>query len=268
MTRCVVCGFVAVCAMFVALGTPRTTAAPVPKGAGTGEATPDLKLFFDTADKAVKAEKWPGADDEKIMRWTPEKVFARALKAAEQKQRKLPVDFAKLKKLDVSKECKNANLESAFVIAGVVRGRSVKDSVIFATGDVEILDATNCVIVAPNVSCGRFQNCTVVAGECIRANSARPRKQGEAGSVLVAGQWIRARELDDAICHVLRPGNLPDPDEAMFKLNQNKYPAICTNAVKNVIFLNAMEDIGANELTVAVPPQNCTYAPPKNPIAK
>jgi hypothetical protein len=265
MSRFATCGFAV---MLLMLAGSVSAAAPVPKDAGKGDEVPNLKTVFDIATKAVKDEKWPAEADEKKLKDTAQKVLTRMLKAAEPKERGLPVNFEKLKKLDVSKEYKNANLESAFVIAGVVRGPSVKDSVIFATGDVEILIATNCVIIAPNVNCGRFQNCTVVAGECIRVISVRPRQQGEPGSVLVAGQWIRARGLDDAICHVLRPGNVPDPDEAMRKLEMKKYPAICVNRAENVIFLNATEDIGANELTVAVSPQNCTYLPQKNLIAK
>jgi hypothetical protein len=255
-------------AVLVACAPLVLTAAPVPKDAAKPDPAPDLKAFFDAVGTAVKNEKWPAEADEKKLRDTARTAFERMLKAADQKERALPVDFEKLKKLDASKECKNANLESAFVIAGVVRVREVKDSVIFATGDVEFLSATNCVIVAPNVLCGVFDNCVVVADECIRVIKTRPRQQGEAGSVLVAGQWIRAQGLDDAICHVLRPGNSPDPDEARQKLELNKYPAICTNAPKNVIFLNAKEDIGANELTRAVPPQNCTCLPQKTPIAK
>lgn len=240
-------------------------AAPVPKDASKGDPTPDLKAFFTAVGKAVENEKWPAEADEKLLRDTARVIFERATKAAEQKDRKLPVDFEKLKKLDVSKECKNANLESAFVIAGVVRGPSAKDSVIFATGDVSIARATNCVIVARNVRRGLFHNCVVVADECIRANSARPRQQGEAGSVLVAGQWIRATVLDDAICHVLRPGILPTPDEVEFELNQT--PAIAINRAVNVIFLNAMEDTGVIA-GLAATPQNCTYSTPKTPIAR
>jgi hypothetical protein len=254
-------------ALVFAVGAPRVSAAPVPKGTGPAEATPDLYLFFETTDKAVQAEKWPEADDEKIMRWTAEKVFTRALKAAEQKERKLPVDFEKPKKLDVSKEYKNVDLESAFVIAGAVQGPSAKDSVIFATGDVEISRATNCVIVAQNVWCTVLDNCVVVAGERIRTHLVQPRQQGGAGSVLVAGLWIRSRVLDDAICHVLRPGNLPAPEEARQGLELKKNPAIGHNRAENVVFLNAEDDTGI-VTGRGVAPKNCTYAPPKTPIAK
>jgi hypothetical protein len=253
-------------AAFLALVGGSIGAAPVPKGAGKGSATPDLKVFFETVNKAVMHERWPTEDDEKVLRWTAEMVFVRALRAAEQKERELPVDFEKLKKLDVVNKYENDNLESAFVIAGDVRVKGAEHSVIFATGDVEIGEAANCVIVAPNVNCRKFHNCAVVAGECIRVTSARPHQQGESGSVLVAGQWIRTRELDDAICHVLWPGNLPTPDEAMFKPNR-PFPAIGTNRAKNVIFLNAEEDTGVVGGR-AVVPQNCTYLPQKNPIAK
>ena len=250
----------AVAAVFVAFTGGATTAAPVPKGAGQNNPTPDLKTVFDTVGKAVKDEKWPAEADEKKLRDTARVIFERATKAAEQKDRKLPVEFEKLNKADVVKEFKNANLDGNCVIAGEVRITRAKDCVIFAEGDVQITHASNCVIVAKNVRCTVVENCVVVAGDYSRLTSAR-RPNGGDGSVLVAGQWIRTTGMDGTVCHVLRPSGLPSPDEGKFGRNL-PHPAIRTNGADNVIFLNAMEETGANG------PKNCTYLPQKTPIAK
>jgi hypothetical protein len=248
----------AVCAVVVATAT-NTTAAPVPKDAGKADPTPDLKRFFDAAGKAVESEKWPEEKDEKMLRDTTRVIFERATKAAEQKDRKLPVDFENLTKVDMAKEYRQPLLENGFVITGDARVTSAKNSVIFATGDVQITSATNCVIVAKNVRCTVVDNCVVVAGDYIRVTGARPREKDGPGSVLVAGQWIRATGLDSTICHVIRPGKLPPPDNKGVTTDQ---PAIRTNSAKGVIYLNERSDTSGRD------PDQQTYSPPKNPIAK
>jgi hypothetical protein len=236
-----------------------TTAAPVPKDAGKADPIPDLKSFFDAVGKAVEAEKWPAEMDEKMLRDTARVIFERAAKAAEQKDRKLPVDFEKLTKVDMAKEYRQALLESSFVITGDVRVTIAQNSVIFATGDVQITGAVNCIIVAKNVRCTVVDNCVVVAGEYISVTGANPRQKDGPGSVLVAGQWIRATVLDSTICHVIRPGKLPPPDDKRMNMEQS---AIQTNGAKGVIYLNDRTDTrGGN-------PDQQTYSPPKNPIAK
>ncbi len=257
MSRLVIGGFAAV---LLAIVGGASSAAPVPKDAGKSDPTPELKVVFDTVGKAVKDEKWPAEVDEKKLRDTARIVFDRTLKAAEQKERKLPADFDKLTKADVAKEYKAATLTGGFVVAGDVRIASAKDSAIFASGDVQITHARNCVIVAQNVRCTVVEDCTVIAGEYIRLNGADKLKDKER-CVLVAGQWIRTTTMDGTVCHVLRPGILPSPDEGKFNGNQ-PHPAIRTNGAKGVIFLNAKEETGANG------PQDCTYLPQKNPIAK
>jgi len=236
------------------------TAAPVPKDAGKTNPTPDLKAFFTAVGKAVENEKWPAEADEKQLRDTARVIFERAVKAAEQKERKLPVDFEKLTKVDVVGEHKADSLEGNFLIAKNVQVRIAKNSVIFAGGDVQITTAQNCVIVAQNVRCTGVENCAVVAGEFFRVTSAH-RPNDADGSVVVAGQWIRATGLDGTICHVLRPGSAASPEDLKFRL-PGPYPAIRTTVADNVIFLNAMEDTGANG------PKNCTYLPQNAPIAK
>jgi hypothetical protein len=258
MTRVRVFSALGAAALLFALAGDPAPAAPIPKGAGTGGATPDLKLFFDTVGKAVKAEKWPGEDDEKIMRWTAEKVFARTLKAAEQKDRALPVEFDKLTKLAVAADYKG-KLDGQYLVVENAKITTAKNSVIFASGHVQITTATNCVIVAPSVRVVGFDNCVIVAGEHFRFTSARQKKDADR-SVVVAGQWIRGSTLTGGIFHVLRPGTQPAPDE---KAGVNgPQPAITANTVRDAIFLNERGDTRAS--TANEP----TYLPPKTPIAK
>ena len=212
-----------------------------------------------TPSAAVKDEKWPAEADEKLLRDTARAIFERAT-AAEQKDRKLPVEFDNLTKAEVAKEFKQAKLDGAFVVAGDVRITSAKNSVIFASGDVQITSAQNCVIVARNVRCTGVNGCVVVADDYIRVTGAH-QGEGKDGSVLVAGQWIRATVLDAAVCHVLRPGTLPPPDEGKFGGNRPQ-AAIQTNGAKNVIYLNDRADTrGSN-------PHQQPYLPQKTPIAK
>jgi hypothetical protein len=64
-----------------------------------------------------------------------------------------------------------------------------------------------------------------------------------------------------SICHVIRPGGQPAPDEAKGAGNQPQ-PAIRTNQADGVIFLNEQDQTGANG------PKNCTYLPQKTPLVK
>ncbi len=260
MNRFVIPAFATVCgAAILALAGGASSAAPVPKDAGKNDPTPDLKAVFDTVSKTVKDEKWPAEADEKILRGTVQQVFERALKAADQKGRKLPVDFGTLTKATVAKEIKDKSLDGGFVIAGDVRVPKIRDSVIFASGKVQVTNARNCVIIGQNVRCDVVDNCVIIAGDYVRLTQAR-RQDGEDGSVLIAGQWIRTARMDGTICHVVRPGGLPAPDEKLDDIMV--YPPIRTNGAKNVIFLNEGTATRANTL------QNCTYLPQKTPIAK
>jgi hypothetical protein len=235
-------------------------AAPVPKGASKNDSTPDLKRVFDAVGKAVKDEKWPAEADEKLLRGTAQAIFDRMLKAAAKKERKLPIEFDKLTKLNVIGEFKSNNLDGHFLIAGDARVTSARNSVIFASGNVQITGANNCVIVAQNVRCTAVDNSLVVAGHFIRLTSAW-RPNGGDGSMLVAGQWIRATGLDGTICHVIRPSGAPSPDEVRFAGNMPN-AAIRTNGATGVIYLNNREDTRGSK------PDQQTYSPPKNPIAK
>jgi hypothetical protein len=260
MIRFALCGFVTVCgAVLLALAGGAGVAAPVPRDAGKNDPTPDFKAIFDVVAKAVQDEKWPTEADEKQLKDAPRVVFEGALKAAGQKQRRLPVSFEKLTRADVVKEYKRPSVRNALVIAGNVRVTDAQDSVIFASGDVKLGGALNCVIVARNVCANGVDNSVIVAGEFIGLTASERTKDGDR-SVLVAGQWISATELDGTICHVLRPGNRPSPEDrprigAVFR-------AIQTNVAKDVIYLNARADTSGSA------PDQQTYLPLKDPIAK
>jgi hypothetical protein len=248
----------AVCA---ALAASASSAAPIPKDAGTGDATPELKPFFDAVGKAVEAERWPAETDEQLFRGTARGIFMRATKAAEQKDRKLPVEFEKLTKADVVKEYQKDRLDNGFVIAGDVKVRFASDSVIFASGKAEVTHAGNCIIIAKNVKCAGATDCLVVAGEYANVTVVQTNVKDGYTSVVVAGQWIRSVILNDAICHVIRPGKLPPPEFTPTPTN-TPYPAIKNNRARNVVYLNERADTSGKDA------DQQTYAPPKNPIAK
>jgi hypothetical protein len=249
----------AACAVLLALVAGVGTAAPVPKDAGKPDPTPDLKAAFEVAARAVKAEKWPGEGDEKVLKNTARVVFERALKAADQKPRPLPVDYDTLMKLDVTAEHAKP-LNGHYLIAGKVLRGTARNSVIFASGPVQLTTVENCVIVAPSVRVSTAYNCVIVAGDHLRLVSSRRREGGE-GSVLVAGQWIRASTLDGAVCHVIRPGTDPAPDDPKGAANA-RYFAIQTNRAAGSIFLNAQD---AARITLE---KDETFLTPKFPLTK
>jgi len=209
MSRFVICGFATV---LLTLAGSVGAAAPVPKDAGKNDPTPDLKAVFDIVEKAVKDKKWPKEDDEKVLRGTAQVTFDRAIKAAEQKTRNLPVDFKSLKKFAPVVEHAKKDMDEAFLLARDVRECSVRDSVIFATGQVDIRSANNSIIFARYVNCIAVENCLIVTSEHIDATSVWRPFDSEP-SVLIAGQWIRTGSQDRTICHVLRPGENATPGD-------------------------------------------------------
>src|SRR5262245_44558253 len=109
MTRVRFLAVAAVCASSAVLlaFAERTAAAPVPKDAGKNNFTPELKAVFDAVAKSVKDKKWPQEDGETLMRASAQVAFDRTIKAANEKPRKFPVEFGKLKKLGPVREFKN-----------------------------------------------------------------------------------------------------------------------------------------------------------------
>jgi hypothetical protein len=231
--------------------------APVPKNAS--KPIPDLKLFIEGVGKTAEAGVWPAATEEKKLRETVQALFKGCVEAAGQKDRRLPLDIERLTSSAVVKEHKGEKLEGKILIAEDVRLTVAKNSTIYASGNVQITFVSNCVIVANRVRCNTFENSFVVAGEYIRLTGDRPPEKSNRGSVLLAGRWIRATTLDGTVCHVVRPGIQPPPDERPTELAQ---PAISTNSAKNVVYLNDRAE------TLGGSPNEQTYLPPKAPIAK
>lgn len=260
MNRFAMFNFSTICVVVLLAFAGASSAAPIPRDAGKGDSTPDLKLFFETVSKAVKDEKWPAEADEKKLTNTTRIAFERMLKAAGEKERQLPVDFSKLLKEDAVKEFKTRPLNERFLIAETVRTATARDSIIYASGDVQITNASNCIIVGKNVRCTVASNCVIIAGEYLRVLSSR-RRNNEDGSVLLAGQWIRATSMAGTICHVIRPTGLPNPDDARVP-GDGPHPAIRTNTAENVIFLNDQDQTRASGA------KDCNYSPQKNQIVK
>jgi hypothetical protein len=261
MKRFVLGGCVLACgAVLLALAGGAGAAAPVPKDAGKNDPTPDLPAVFRAVEKAVDDKKWPSGDDERLLLGSARATFDRALRAAKQKGRGLPVDLAKLKKFGPGKEFKEQEVEGGLVIAGEVKSRNARDSVLFASGKLDITNATNCIIFAQNVHCVAVDNCLIVAGEGIELCSAWRPFDGD-GSVLVAGRRIEAARMDGTVCHVLRVPAQPAPEESAEEIRPNKW-AIHTDTAKGVIFLNDRADTQVRD------GGEQTYLPQKNPIAK
>ena len=257
MTRARFLSLVVVGALLAALASGAGSAAPIPKGAGENT-TPDLKVFFATVGKAVEGEKWPAEADEKKLRDTARTIFERATKAADQKDRKLPVDFDKLTKAGVVKEFQEGKVEGAFVIAGDVKLTAARDSVIFASGNVQVTRSTNCVIVARNLRANAIDGCFVVAGDYIRGTGA-DRRDGE-GSVLVAGRLIRVTGARGAICHVIRP-------EFGQQFPEDKVPDPAAPPIR-LTTANAVTILNAPNHWKTTNNKNSAAVAPKTPIAK
>ncbi len=248
--------------LLAALAVGLGTAAPVPKDASRPDPTPDLKVAFDAAARAVKAEKWPAEDDERILKNTARVVFERALKAADQKPRAMPVDYATLTKMNVVGEYAGNPLNNNFLIAGTVARTSAKNSVIFASGNVQLGIAENCIVVAPSIRASTTYNCVFIAGDHLRVLSSRRRPNGGEGSVLVAGKWIRASTLDGAVCHVIAPGTDPAPDDPKGAAAGVKYTAIQTTRADSVTVLNAQAVLKSTTT------KDATFIEAKFPLAK
>ena len=257
--RCValVAGFALVAAIPVAAPDHRAGAAPVPKDAPNPDAPADLKGLHALIAKAVEAEKWPAAEDEKKIRNTLQQLLDRVVKVGELKERKLPVDFAAVEKADVAKEVKQS-VRNAFVLAGDVQGTTATGSIILASGDVKFTAIRNCIVVGKNVRFTGVENSLVVAGEFLRGTAADQAGNETNGSILVAGEWLRLTGANKTVCHVLRPGMNPSPEDR----GAAPSPAIRMTVAENVLFLNAAEDVQLNGN------KNNTMLAPKTPIAK
>lgn len=252
-------------------------AAPVPKGAEERGAAPDIKRTLDAVARAVKAQKWPDAEEEKQLLAFAQQVLNNVHKAADLKERALPADATKLAKVDVLEHYEPKvgaaggavgvaarTTDGKFLLCGSAKGSIIRNSVVFASGDVQFTTATNCVIVGKNVKLTSATNCTVIAAEYVRLSSAR--KQGDDGSVLVAGKWIRGSLLTGALCHVVKPTGEPMPDDPLNPVAApaGRSPAIRTSTATGAVFLNDAADVSVTSKLAS----QQKFVTPKTPIAK
>ncbi|MBM3981613.1 MAG: hypothetical protein FJ304_15310 [Planctomycetes bacterium] len=162
-------------------------------------------------------------------------------------------------KLDVTAEHKGKPLSDNVLITGTTARTDVKNSIIFASGHVLVSNVENSVIVAPSVRATVVTNSVIVAGDYLRLVNARRADGGR--TVLVAGQWLRATTLGDAVCHVIRPGPGPSPDEAKSRPRDVPYTAIKASIIGGGVILN---DRAAAQGTI----KDTTFVAPKVPLAK
>jgi hypothetical protein len=270
--------FALTAALVAALGALGSagSAAPVPKGAEQRSAAPDIQRTLDAVARAVKAQKWPDAEEEKQLLAFAQQVLNNVHKAADLKERALPADATKLAKLDVLERYEPQAgagaaglaavraLDGKFLLCGSAKGSIVRNSVVFASGDVQFTTATNCVIVGKNVRLTSATNCTVIAAEYLRLSSAR--KIGDEGSVLVAGRWLRGLSIPGSLCHVVKPTGEPMPDDPLNPLGApaGRAPAIRTSSANGALILNDAAEVALTSKVGTGP----TYVTPKTPIAK
>lgn len=273
--------FALMAVLAAALGAlaPAGSAAPVPKGAENRNAAPDINRTLEAVARAVKAQKWPDAEEEKALRAFAQQVLNNVHKAADLKERALPADADKLAKLDViDNYAPNGGAaaggpiaarttEGKFIVCGSAKGTIVRNSVVFASGDVQFTTATNCVIVGKNVKLSSTTNCTVIAAEYVRVTSTRKVGDGES-TVLVAGKWIRGSLLTDALCHVVKPTGEPMPDDPLNPVAApaagERSPAIRSSSANGAVFLNEAAEVALTSKLAA----KQKYVTPKTPIAK
>lgn len=264
-------------ALFAAALGALAPAAPVPKGAEQRSAAPDIQRTLDAVARAVKAQKWPDAEEEKALLAFAQQVLNNVHKAADLKERALPADATKLAKMDVLEhyEAKAGpgaagiaarTTDGKFILCGSAKGTIVKNSVVFASGDVQFTTATNCVIVGKNVRISSTTNCTVVAAEYLRLLSVRKTPNDET-SALVAGKWIRGTVLTDALCHVVKPTGEPMPEDPLNPIvpaPAGRSPAIRGTSANGGVFLNDAAEVLLTSKLATKP----KFVTPKTPIAK
>jgi hypothetical protein len=221
---------------------PASGAAPVPADVFKGNVPANLTVLHALIARCVDSGQWPIAEDEKLMRNTLMTLLDRVTKVGELEDRKLPVDFAAIKKSEVTREFKQGSVQNAFVLAGDVQGTVADHSVILASGDVSFTVIKSCVVVGKNVRFnGAYESCIVVSQYHTRGTTAEPRNT-EPGCVLVAGRWLTLTRGGKAVCHVIRPGTDAPPDEN----RGGQQPAIRMTTADGVVFLNSPDDIRLN----------------------
>ncbi len=271
--------FALTAALAAALGA-LGSAAPVPKGAENRNAAPDINRTLEAVARAVKAQKWPDAEEEKQLLAFAQQVLNNVHKAADLKERALPVDATKLAKLDVTDHYEvkavppagggfpaaaGRTLEGKFLICGSAKGGIVRNSVVFASGDVQFTTGYDSIIVGKNVRVTGMTNCVLIGSDYVRVSTSRVGKDG-GGNVLVAGQWLRGVTLTGALCHVVKPTGAPFPDDPVNPAlaPAGRSPAIRGTTATGAVFLNDPADVTVTGKAAT----EQKYVTPKTPIAK
>src|SRR5262245_975071 len=243
---------------FVTLvGTPGRGAPALKERTGS-DGGPDLTALHALIRKIVENGKELGDKNEQQTTQTIRTLLHRVTQAASVPERDLPVKFDGLKKYDVAKEFEQASVQLGLVVGGDVRGTRAADSIVLAAGEVQFTSVDNCVIVGKTVRFTGARNCLIIAEEFVRGTGVGGGKGEPDGSVIVSGRWIRLTRAQDAICHVLRPGNDPAPDDR----KGLGYPPIRMTGAENVRFLNKPADVGTTGR------KDCQCVELKSPLAK
>jgi hypothetical protein len=245
-----------VLAIVTALGpcATRLTAAPALKGEAKSDTLSPDRLV-ELAARAVRDGKLPAADEQKV-RDSVRNLLQRVTKAADADNATLAVEFNRLERPSVERSFEKVRVANAFVVAGDVRGTAATDSVIVASGEIKFTSVTNCVLVGKTVRFTGARNCVVVATEFIRGTGVDLGKDDAGRSVLVSGQWIRLTSAAGAICHVLRPGTDPAPDDPRGMPS----PAIRMTSARDVVFLNLATDVRTTSQ------KNCRHVELNSPL--
>ncbi len=234
----------------VLLAAASAAAAPIPKDR-TADGPTDLAALQALVAKAAEAGQWPEAGDGGRAERAVARFAAAAVKAGGLPERASPVAAAADRPTEFHKEAKVLSAKGkTFVVAGG-RFSSISDCVVVAAGDVELLSARNVVVFAGGTAkVSTLQNGVVVAGRGVDVSSTSPlradpfkareleknEKPGEAGSVLVAGRWLRAGSANGCTCWVRNP-EAPPPEPGA---KGDPKPVTIGTAV-NVLFLNPPE---------------------------
>jgi hypothetical protein len=217
----------------------------------------DLSSARSILKKAADSGSWPSAEDETSVLKTIQLLSDLMCKAADVPTRKSPVTRDDLERLSVTNRFDQNECKKSIVIAKDGRITAASDSIILATGDVQITSIKNCIVFAKNVRITGISNGVVVAEDFLRATGADKLADGS-GSLLVGGRWVQLTGAEGAICHVVKPGTDPPPDRNWEKSS----PAVRMTSAKNIIILNAAEHWKATSES------NCKTIELKTPITK
>jgi hypothetical protein len=217
----------------------------------------NLTALHALIENAIKDGKWPSDADERRALDAVRILHNSTHKQIELTPEKLPVEVAQTEKADIAKEFKKGNCERLFVLAGDVQGTAARNSIIFAAGQVKFTVIENCIVVGEAVQFTTMKNSIIIASKYVRGTGIIKSDHPKAKAVIVSGQWLRVTSASGAICHILRPGSDPAPDDPKGLAN----PIRMTGA-REVCFLNRPEDVKTTSST------DCRFIELKAPLAK